>query len=229
MKQNKKQPLKKNTVKPSRSRKQKNGVDSSVENSYLRQFTRRYSWFFWFVFILLVIQYVTTLFEDDERASGTSLVGLQLALFAFVQLMIGSVYLILHVVNIFSKYSNKQQKQLSIFGIVLAVSVFTFQLALPILFPAQKTVHEVQPLLTDVEVINLIDRCKVYSISAYDTKLTIQLNPEIDKNGAPLREEDGDPVMAIKYASSMKIDDFVAEVNKVSSRCGDKVKIYGVY
>lgn len=170
---------------------------------------------FWVPFALLAIIVSYLVYEAHHGVSGTEFIGLALAPFVLIEVLLGIVYTVLLVVYSFSKYPSRRQRFLSILAILILSTIFGWQI-----FASKQEsnkINQSKKPLTDAEVINLIDNCKVESVQKNGGTVDLLLvnNAYYDSKGNYLWRSTS--------ASSAHWDSFVAEIKKVNTHCGGNI------
>ena len=176
------------------------------------------SFIFWIPFVLLVLAYSYLIYEANHGVSGTEFGGLLLAPVVLGEAMFGIGYITLLLVYVLSKYPSRFKKILSIAVIVFLVGVYGWQIVGSI----QEThkINQSEKPLSDSQVLNLIDSCKVTSVQKNGNKVDLSLTSDA------YYDAKGNWLWRSTTANSVNWNNFVVEVKKVKSKCGGNVDAF---
>lgn len=192
----------------------------STKKPLLPRLVKLFSWIFWVPFILLAVIVSFLVYEASHGVSGTEFAGLALAPFALAEAVIGVVYLVLLIIYVLSKYPTRRQRFYSLIAILVLLLVYGWQIFGSL--QESNKINQSNKLLTDSEVISLINSCKVESVQKDGVNVNLLLTSD------SYYDSKGKYLWRSTTASSKNFDNFVAEVQKVKSKCGGNVDAFDV-
>lgn len=183
-----------------------------VKKSRLSKLVKIFSFIFWIPFLLMVLIYTYLIIQEKSGVSGTEFIGIILAPVVLAIAVIGVIYLVLLILYVLSKGPSRRKKLLSLLVIFLLLGVYGWQIRASV--HENKKISQSEKLLTDAEVINLIDTCTATSVQKEGNKVNLLL-----KNEA-YYDTKGNYLWRSTTASATNWNSFVAEVQKVKDKCG---------
>jgi hypothetical protein len=166
-----------------------------------------------FTFLMAVYAYLVYL--EHNGTSGTEYIGILLAPVALAVFFVSIVYVILLLLYANKKYAPRKRRILSLIVALLILGFYGLGIVQAV--RDQHTRDKADKLLTDSQVLQLIDQCKVESVQKHGNQVDLLL-----PNDASY-DKKGNYIWQSTTGSAAHWDTFVAEVRKVQTKCGGNI------